>query len=95
MRYAVVKSMLREDLKPFGGCYPVIKETAAFVTVLVNRIGEDKQEKYSKGNIHFFTDQDISERLQAANLSVSLSWQQHEKFVKSIIQDLKKEHTDG
>jgi len=90
MKYAITTSVIREEIKPFGGCYPVVRESEDYVWIEKQYgIGEfsDKEiRRISKKNVRFYSDVDISNTIQAYNNSVTEDYNKHMNNVKEIIQ---------
>ena len=48
MKYATVTSIVRDEIRPFGGCWPIVGETAQFIIIEKTRKDRDGEEKTQK-----------------------------------------------
>jgi hypothetical protein len=86
MKYVVPRSIMREEIRPFAGCFEVIKETNSFVWI-INKHGEE--EKIGKVNVCFFSNKDVSKEIKEANDLIQKSYNTHTDFVARVITNTK------
>jgi hypothetical protein len=89
MKYAITTSVIREEIKPFGGCFPVVRESEDSIwiekTYGVGEFSDREVRRISKKNVRFYSDVDISETIKFYNDSVTDAYNEHISNVKNII----------
>lgn len=83
--YAITQSILREEIRPFGGCYEVISETAKYITV--KRLNKDGFEpvRVFKNKVICYSEKDVTETLDMFNELIRQSFDDHMGKVKHSI----------
>jgi len=90
MKYVTIQSNIRKEISPFGGCFPLVKESDKSVWFIGKR---GKTERLGKQNIWFICENDISGELESLNNAIQKSYYDHLKMVNTIIADTTTEYS--
>ena len=89
IKYVIVDSNQFSYIKPFRGCFPLIKATKSFYFFRVTRVNQDgteeEIEKISK-NRAWVVNEDVSEAVNMCNEYVRNLWEDHKSSVDKMIQ---------
>lgn len=89
--YVVIDSIMRPEIRPFGGCYKVHRITDSNVWYERTRKDENEIVRVSRSRVLFFTDKDITECLNDYNTTIEKSMSAHKELVNRVL-SLAKEH---
>ena len=89
-QWAVIESIIRSEIKPFGACYRVINETSKYIIVEIIHKDEIEEKRIFKKKVICYSSYDLSPTIETLNKTVRESYDAHVKKVNECIETVKK-----